>query len=110
MQAFKAQSLDKVDDLGAAVAERIPDLDGPDGRETVAAALVITAGLWPIANPAPRVMAMFAEDPALTRTHLDFEDRLQHLLSALITGFLNTATPKPRKPPATVTPDPPRAP
>jgi hypothetical protein len=51
-------------------------------------------------------MAMFAEDPALTRTHLDFEDRLQQLLSALITGFLNTATPNPREPPATATPDP----
>jgi hypothetical protein len=33
---------------------------------------------------------MYAEDPALTRAHVDFEDRLQHLLSALITGFLNT--------------------
>ena len=108
VQAFKSQSLDKVDDLGAVVAERMRGLDGPDGRETIAAALVITAGLWPIANPAPRVMAMFAEDPALTRTHLDFEDRLQQLLSALITGFLNTATPKPREPPATATPDPPK--
>jgi AcrR family transcriptional regulator len=107
-QAFKSQTLDKVDDLGAAAAERIPGLDGPDGRETIAAALVITAGLWPIANPAPRVMAMFAADPALTRTHLDFEDRLQQLLSALITGFLNTATPKPRKRPATVTSGPPK--
>jgi AcrR family transcriptional regulator len=109
VQAFKSQSLDKVDDLGAVVAERVPGLDGPHARETIAAALVITAGLWPIANPAPRVFAMFAEDPALTRTHVDFEDHLQHLVSALITGFLNTATPKPRKP-AVVRSDPPKAP
>ena len=109
MQAFKSQSLDKVDDLGAAVTERIPDLDGPHGRETIAAALIITAGLWPIANPAPHVTAMYAEDPALTRAHVDFEDRLQQLLSALITGFLDTETPKPRKPPATVNSDPPKA-
>jgi AcrR family transcriptional regulator len=88
VQAFKSQSLDKVDDLGTAVAERIPDLDGQQGRETIAAALIITAGLWPIANPAPRVTAMYAEDPALTRAHVDFEDRLRQLLSALITGFL----------------------
>ena len=27
-------------------------------------------------------------DPALTRAHVNFEDRLQQLLSALITGFL----------------------
>ena len=92
VQAFKSQSLDKVDDLGAVVAERMPDLDGPSGRETIAAALIITAGLWPIANPAPHVAAIFAEDPALTRAHVDFEDRLQQLLSALITGFLAGTT------------------
>jgi hypothetical protein len=106
----RLQLAGKVDDLGAVVAERMPDLDGPHGRETIAAALIITAGLWPIANPASRVTAMFAEDPALTRAHFDFEDRLQQLLSTLITGFLNTAIPKPRRPPATVTPDPPKAP
>ncbi len=109
VQAFKSQSLDKVDDLGAVVTERIPDLDSPHGRETIAAALIITAGLWPIANPAPHVTAMYAEDPALTRAHLDFEDHLRQLLSALITGFLNTQTTKPRKP-AAVRSDPPKAP
>jgi Tetracyclin repressor-like, C-terminal domain len=110
VQAFKSQSLDKVDDLGTAVTERIPELDGQYGRETIAAALIITAGLWPIANPAPRVTAMYAEDPALTRAHVDFEDRLQQLLSALITGFLNTPAPKPHKRPATVRSDPPAGP
>ena len=94
VQAFKSQTLDKTDDLGAAVAERMPGLDGQHGRETIAAALIITAGLWPIANPAPRVTAMYAEDPVLTRAHVDFEDRLQQLLSALITGFLNTQKPR----------------
>lgn len=96
VQAFKSQTLDQTDDLGAAVAEQIPGLDGQRGRETIAAALIITAGLWPIANPAPHVTAMYAEDPALTRAHVDFEDRLQQLLSALITGFLNTQTRKPK--------------
>jgi AcrR family transcriptional regulator len=103
VQAFKSQSLDMVDDLGAVVAERMPGLDGPHGREAIAAALIITAGLWPIANPAPHVTAMYAEDPALTRAHVDFEDRLRQLLSALIIGFLNTKTPKPHEPPAALT-------
>ncbi len=97
VQAFKSQTLDKVDDLGGVVAERMPDLVGPYGRETIAAALIITAGLWPIANPAPHVIAMFAEIPSLTRAHVHFEDRLQELLTNLITGFLNH---EPRKPPA----------
>jgi AcrR family transcriptional regulator len=89
VQAFQSQSLDKVDDLGDVVAGRMPDFDGPYGRETIAAALIITAGLWPIANPAPHVAAMFAEIPSLTRAHVNFEDRLQELLANLITGFLN---------------------
>jgi AcrR family transcriptional regulator len=108
VQAFKSQSLDKVDDLGAVVAERLPGLDGQHARETIAAALIITAGLWPIANPAPCVTAMYAEIPALTRAHVDFEGRLRQLLSALITGFVSTATPKPRTP-ATARSAPPKA-
>jgi AcrR family transcriptional regulator len=94
VQAFKSQTLDHTDDLGAVVAGQIPGLDGQHGRETIAAALIITAGLWPIANPAPHVTAMYNQDPALTRAHVDFEDRLQQLLSALITGFLNTQKPR----------------
>ena len=89
VQAFKSQSLDLVDDLGAVVAERTRGLDGPHGREAIAAALIITAGLWPIANPAPHVTAMYAGNPALTRAHVDFESRLRQLLSALLAGFLN---------------------
>jgi AcrR family transcriptional regulator len=101
VQAFRSQSLDMVDDLGGVVTERMPDLDGPYGRETIVATLIITAGLWPIANPAPHVAAMFAEIPSLTRAHVDFEDRLQELLTNLITGFLNKEA---RKPPATISP------
>jgi AcrR family transcriptional regulator len=87
VQAFKAQSLDMVDDLGAVVAERLPELTRSQAREIVAAALIITAGLWPIANPAPHVSAMYAEIPELTRAHVDFEPRLEGLLKALIRGF-----------------------
>jgi hypothetical protein len=109
VQAFKYQSLDKVDDLGAVVAERMPDLDGPHERETIAAALIITAGLWPIANPAPRVMAMFAEDPALTRAHVDFEDQLQQLLSALSRASSTQRHPSRQPPSGPIRPRPPRA-
>jgi AcrR family transcriptional regulator len=87
VQAFKAQSLDMVDDLGAVVAERLPKLTRAQAREAVAAALIITAGLWPIANPAPHVAAMYAERPELTRAHVDFDDRLEGLLKALIRGL-----------------------
>lgn len=88
VRAFKAQSLDQVDGLGAVVADQLDHLDVDQARETVAAALIITAGLWPLANPAPHITAMLAEVPELTRAHVEFEARLQQLLGVLITGFL----------------------
>jgi hypothetical protein len=89
VRAFKGESIDKVDDLGAVVTERLPDLDVAQGREAVAAALIITAGLWPIANPAPHVSAMYSDAPELTRAHVDFEKRLRQLLATLIVGFVH---------------------
>jgi AcrR family transcriptional regulator len=89
VRAFKAESIDKVDALGSVLTELLPGLDVGQGRETVAAALIITAGLWPIANPAPHVSAMYGDFPELTRAHVDFEPRLRQLLATLITGFLH---------------------
>lgn len=97
VQAFKAESLAKVDALGAVVAERLRHINGSQGREIIAAALIITAGLWPIANPAPHVSTMYAAIPELTQAHVDFEQRLERLLKALITGFQQASTNKPRR-------------
>jgi AcrR family transcriptional regulator len=85
---FKAAALDRVDALGVSVHEQLPALTSAQARETVAAALIMTGGLWPIANPAPHVTAMFAEHPELTRAHVHFEARLGSLLTTLIRGFL----------------------
>lgn len=96
VRAFKAQSLDQVDGLGAVVADQLDRLDVDQARETVAAALIITAGLWPLANPAPHITAMLAEVPELTRAHVEFQARLQQLLGVLITGFLQATQPRHR--------------
>jgi AcrR family transcriptional regulator len=88
---FKAESLDRVDALGVEVHERLPALTPARAREIVAAALIITAGLWPIANPAPHVTAVFAEHPELMRAHVRFEARLEGLLTTLVRGFLSEA-------------------
>jgi AcrR family transcriptional regulator len=84
---FKARTITLVDRLGVVIAERVPGLSPADGRETVAAACVIVAGLWPMANPPAHVSAMFADDPALVHAHVEFEPRLVRLLTALIAGF-----------------------
>jgi hypothetical protein len=39
---------------------------------------------------------MYAVIPELTRAHVDFDERLRHLLTTLITGFLHRADARPR--------------
>ena len=85
---FKSSSIAMVSDLGALITELLPGIDPEDARETVSAAIVIVAGLWPMANPSPRVQSMLADTPELVHGRVDFEPRLQHLLEALIVGFL----------------------
>jgi hypothetical protein len=85
---FKAAALDRVDALGERVHAHLPALTSAQARETVAAALIMTGGLWPIANPAPHVTAMFADHPELTRAHVQFEARLRSLLATLVRGFV----------------------
>jgi AcrR family transcriptional regulator len=87
-RAYKARSIALVDELGQLVTARVPGLPASDGRETVAAACVIVAGLWPMANPPAHVRELFASDPALVHAHVEFESRLERLLGALLAGFL----------------------
>jgi AcrR family transcriptional regulator len=88
---FKSRTIEMVSDLGTVITELLPGLDPEDGRETVAAAIVIVAGLWPMANPSPRVVAMLADTPELVHGRVDFEHRVQHMLEALLEGFVRSA-------------------
>ena len=88
VQAFKAASLDEVDALGAAVGRVLPALSAAAAREVVATTLVLTAGLWPIAHPAPHVTAMFEAAPALTRAHTSFAARLTSMVRTWTAGAL----------------------
>ena len=66
--------------------------DGPrdeDAFEVVAAALLLAAGLYPLTNPAPHVIAIYAEEPGLLQP--EFEGRLRNLLDAVIAGFRTRA-------------------
>jgi AcrR family transcriptional regulator len=85
---FKSRAIPMVSDLGAMITELLPGMDPEDGRETISAAIVIVAGLWPMANPSPHVQAMLADAPELIHGRFDFEHRLRNMLEALIVGFL----------------------
>jgi hypothetical protein len=84
-------SLDAVDALGIAVGKCLTALSADDSREVVAGAMIITAGLWPIANPAARVSATFEKLPALTRARVEFRTRLTSVTRTLIDGLLARA-------------------
>jgi AcrR family transcriptional regulator len=86
VRAFRAETIALVNVLGDDVAAAT-GLGKADAREVVAATLIITAGLWPLANPAPHVGAMFAEADGLLDT--DFERRLRTLVATLTAGFLS---------------------
>jgi AcrR family transcriptional regulator len=87
-RVFRAATLQMVSDLGEVISELLPGIDPEDGREAVSGAIVIVAGLWPMATPSPHVREMLAGAPELLHGHVDFQPRLQHLLSALLVGFL----------------------
>ncbi|WP_399896158.1 TetR family transcriptional regulator [Streptomyces sp. BBFR51] len=63
-------------------------LTQPAARELVALAIVVTAGLWPFANPSPQVVEAL-KDPQLAHTRVDFAERLGRALRIAVTGLLN---------------------
>jgi hypothetical protein len=84
VRAFRAASIELVralaGDVGAASGLR-----ADDAFELVGAALLIAAGPYPLTNPAPHVVAIYAEAPGLLQP--DFEGRLRGLLTALTAGL-----------------------
>lgn len=76
VRAFRAASID----LTRAVAARI---DVPEAFEVVAAALLLAASLYPLANPSASVREAYAGTELLQP---DFEGRLARLLERLIAG------------------------
>jgi AcrR family transcriptional regulator len=89
VRAFRAASIDLVRGLAADVASTTGLADA-DAFEVVAAALLIAAGLYPLTNPAPHVVEIYAESPGLLQP--DFEGRLRGLLETLIAGYRSGAT------------------
>jgi|EndMetStandDraft_7_1072992.scaffolds.fasta_scaffold280332_2 AcrR family transcriptional regulator len=84
VRSFRAASIELVRGLAADVAA-MTELREGDAFEVVAAALLLAASLYPLANPAAHVVAIYAEEPGLLQP--DFEGRLRNLLAALIAGY-----------------------
>ncbi|MBM2618966.1 TetR/AcrR family transcriptional regulator [Actinoplanes sp. LDG1-06] len=88
VRSFKLEHASLQDRLASLLAERIPALSHRPGaaRELVAMMILLVAGLWPFANPAPAV-AEAVQDPALAHSRVNFPDRLGRALTVAITGL-----------------------
>ncbi len=98
VRAFRAATIELVHALAAAIAGASA-LTTDDAFELLTATLTMTAGLWPLTNPAPHVAEMYAGTDLLQP---DFEGRLRRLLATLIAGFMSphrAALIGPRTPP-----------
>ncbi|BCY07198.1 TetR/AcrR family transcriptional regulator [Actinoplanes sp. L3-i22] len=73
--------------LAELISERIPALEGPAAREFVAMMILLVAGLWPFANPAPPVVEAL-RDPRLAHSRVDFQARLGRALRVVLDGLL----------------------
>ncbi|MDA0181149.1 TetR family transcriptional regulator [Solirubrobacter phytolaccae] len=77
VRAFRAASIALVEDVAAR-------LEVPEPFEVVAAALLLAASLYPLANPSPAVREAYAGTDLLQP---DFEGRLRGFLTALRAGY-----------------------
>jgi AcrR family transcriptional regulator len=84
---FKLAVLAAVAELAAVIGEVHPALAGKPARTVVTTFVALVSGLWPIANPSPRV-AELLEDPDLVHGRIDFQSRLRGALEPLIIGLI----------------------
>ncbi|MFD2466966.1 TetR family transcriptional regulator [Amycolatopsis silviterrae] len=64
----------------------LPGLSDETALELSAAIFMFTAGMWPLAHPNEAVREAI-EDPRLSGSRIDFEDRLRRLIVVLALGY-----------------------
>lgn len=87
IRAFKQVMLRIIDELGARVGQTHPDLTESEGGELVAAALGFAGTLYPVANPSPTLVELYAQDPDIAAACLPFLPTLKRTLTAIAAGL-----------------------
>ncbi|MDP9848726.1 TetR/AcrR family transcriptional regulator [Streptosporangium lutulentum] len=86
-RAFKRITLRVIAELGARVAEAHPDLTEKEGGEVVAMATALAGVLYPVANPSPALVELYAQDPDIAALCPPFLPTLKRALTALAAGL-----------------------
>jgi AcrR family transcriptional regulator len=85
---YKRASMAGIDALGRLVLRYLPELGAPDAGRLAGAAVLMTAALWPHANPSAAMLAAYEADPELAALRLDFAATLSEVLEVLAAGLL----------------------
>jgi AcrR family transcriptional regulator len=85
---YKRASMAGIDALGRLVLRCLPELGEPDAGRLAGAAVLMTAALWPHANPSAAMLAAYEADPELAALRLDFAATLSEVLEVLAAGLL----------------------
>src|SRR5919198_3538002 len=86
---FKRGAIARNQRLADLIARRIHGLRADAAVEVASLASTFIAGLWPLANPGPIVIAA-TEDPDLLAAHVDFQARMARTLALLLNAELLT--------------------
>jgi AcrR family transcriptional regulator len=92
---FKLAVLGAVAELGGVIGEVLPALAGDPARMVVTTCVALVSGLWPTANPSPRV-AEILDDPELVHGRVEFHPRLRGALEPLVIGLIELRPRRPR--------------
>jgi AcrR family transcriptional regulator len=88
VHTFKLRGTAYFEALGTVVVQRLPGLAPSEGRQIISTTMIMTAGLWPTANPPAHVRDALDLMPDITPAERDFETRLAAMLTAVIRGHL----------------------
>ncbi|TMR89925.1 TetR/AcrR family transcriptional regulator [Nonomuraea basaltis] len=85
-RAYKRAVLGQLAEVGRQVADST-DLTEGEGMELVTAAVALASVLYPICNPPPTIVQLYAEDPDLAAACPPFAPTLGRTLSAIAAGL-----------------------
>ena len=92
VRSFKRRAIARNLRLADLVARRIQGLRPQAAVEVASMASAFIAGVWPLANPGPTVVAA-TEDPELLAAHVDFRGRMARMLVLLLSAEILTDPP-----------------
>ena len=84
---FKATSSTLADTLAQRVAAAQSTLTPEESRELIDGAVMLAAAVWVVANPSPKVLSVYAQDPELRHGRIVFATTYPRLLAAMAAGL-----------------------